>query len=162
MISTIVFTLLAAHAAKIPMINDPYKHVWASDDGGIAGLVRFYLDVNNDKEPELFVAAKAQVNLGGGVFHVFRKNGKSYTYLGKLPYVRPEFIEVSYPGHNGYADLKTHIRQGANQNEVLTYAHDGKSYVLWKQTEVKNPADIKIKAAQVTTEDSGPMLTWTP
>lgn len=163
MITILLSIIISAHAAKPTMIPDPYKHVWGNDEGGIAGLVRFYLDINNDKKPDLFVGPKSLLGTGGGSFHVFVKNAKDgYTYLGRLPMIRPEFTEVISPGHGGYADLKTYVRKGFAEGDVLTYAYDGSSYVLWKQTQIKNPSDVKIKPAAVNAEESGPMLTWTP
>lgn len=163
MINLIFAWLVQSHAAKPTIIADPYKYVWANDEGAMAGLVRYHLDINNDKKPDLFVGPKSLLGTGGGTFHVFVKNSKSgYTYLGRLPMIRPDYTEVVSPGHGGYADLKTYIKKGMGDGDLFTYAYDGTSYVLWKQTPIKNTNDLKLKVASVETEESGPMLTWSP
>ena len=86
--------------------------VFAYDETGSFGLADtsigwwlYKVDINNDKDPELFVGAKSTRGTGGGIYHIFQKSKDGYKHLGEVN-VHPRSLEVTGPGHNGYRDLK--------------------------------------------------------
>lgn len=150
-------------AANREVISNPYKYVWDNDEGDASGLVRFFLDVNGDKIPDLFVGAKSLIGNGGGVFHVFTLNrNHEYNYLGKID-VHPQAIQMLPTVHNGIHDLKSYWHLSAFDGDLNLFAFNGKTFEKTNSKRIKFDDFAKtISPEKISTEDSGPKLTWKP
>jgi hypothetical protein len=150
-------------AAPKPPITDPYKYVWDNDEGSVSGLVRFFLDINGDKIPDLFVGAKSLMGTGGGVFHVFTLNqNHEYTYLGKID-VNPGAIQMLSSVHHGIHDIKGYWHMSAFDGDLNQFAFNGKTFEKTNTKKIKSADFAKnISPGKITTEESGPNLNWKP
>jgi len=142
-------------------IENPYQYVW-DDEGDLEGITRFFLDINGDQTPELFIGANSLIGNGGGEFHVFLKSGKSYNHLGSV-FCSPGGLDVLATKHNGFSDLRTCTHMSAEECTLTIYIFSGEKYEPKSQKLVKAsdlPKDFK--PIRVEAEQSGKTLKWAP
>ena len=126
----------AYHLNNLPnatyFLNDPYKYIWENNPKMFLG--RFYLDINNDKIPELFLSVGG--GTGGTGFEVFTINKHGYTYVG---YIFFDTLKVLPDKHNGFNDLLVFIRGGnigegiGDIGKLEIYMYDNKEYNIVKE-----------------------------
>ncbi len=123
------FTGLGALAAPTSHIEvrDPYRYVWDTDEGNVAGMTRFFLDLDDDGTPELFLAANSLIGNGGGPFHVFTKTDKGYAEIGVV-FLSPYGFQLVPDKHQGFHDIKAYTHLSAESGTLVTYVYGGSEY----------------------------------
>lgn len=151
----------AVFASGPSIVKDPYKYVLKNADG--ESLLRYSLDINDDKIPDLFVGTKALFGAHGGSFHVFLSSAKpEYKYLGKID-VAPSAMEILPAAHSGIHDIKTYWHQSAEDGYLSIFSFSGKKFERKQHRLIKSEAfATSIKPIDVSVEESGPTLDWKP
>jgi hypothetical protein len=148
-----------AAAGQGDLVRNPYQMAW-EDEGSVEGLVRFFLDLNQDGQPELFVGAKALLGQGGGPFRIFENMKPGWMLIGEV-FIHPGAVEVLASRHSGFADLRYCGKVNADACMLTTYAFDGTAYVRLAPPLEVTGAEIGERAfARTTPEESGLRLTW--
>jgi len=152
---------ISGFAAEETLIRDPYKYVWdIADEGEVAGMTRFFLDLDNDGTPELFLAANSLIGNGGGPFHVFKKAMGGYREIGEV-FISPGDFQVMPQTHQGYHDIKACNHLSAESCTLVTYVYDGAEYKKTTDKVVKGESGKKeILATPVNAERSERELAW--
>lgn len=123
-------------------------------------MTRFFLDVNNDGAPELFLSANSLIGNGGGQFHVFKKKKEGYAYLG-IVFCFPGGIDILPAKRHGFHDLRTCSRLSAQQCDLTVYAFDGRQYAVRSKKVISSSERPKdFKPQMVKEEKSGKVLSW--
>jgi hypothetical protein len=111
------------------VVVDPYAYVLAVRSCG-ASLERFFLDVNDDGTPEVFVACTSDRGTGGNTFHAFLQVEGGYRLIGRMFLAT---IWLTGDRHEGYRGLWTWARlsgtEGAAYGPHVSYRWDGSRYV---------------------------------
>lgn len=120
--------------------SDPYREIWLSNMGFLS---RFYLDINGDKIPELFLGWNESSDGTSYVVYKFVKS--NYLYLG---YVMFDSIQLLENKHFGNQDLMVYIRTGILENGrqrgiLQVYEFDGMSYQVAREMEIELEAAIE-------------------
>ncbi len=146
----------------LPSVANPYELVWQHEDGAAEGLTRFFLDINDDGHPDLFVAANSSIGNGSGAFHVFLRSGGSYRDLGLLP-LEPEALELLESKHFDIHDVKTCAHSGGGRYQCSIYEFDGTGFRAAASGDVAAPQVLaELHPAHLTVERTGAQLDWKP
>ncbi|MFH2084304.1 MAG: hypothetical protein ABII20_03125, partial [Candidatus Omnitrophota bacterium] len=139
-------------------IIDPYKYVWVQGEGEYQGMMRFYLDINDDNIPDLFLMANALRGSGGGTCHVFLINESGYRYIGILS-LHEKGFELLPTSHNGLRDIKSYWRMGGEEGNLGTCVFNGKKYISQSSERIKSrDYESRITPTNVIVEYSGEVL----
>lgn len=147
----------APHESNV--VKDPYRLAW-EDEGSLEGLVRFFVDVNQDGQPELFVGAKALLGPGGGPFRVYENITSGWRRAGTL-FIHPGLLEMLPSEHAGFSDLRYCGAISAEMCSLTVYAYNGREYMPVSPAQAVKRTDVAGRVHVPTSpEDSGLELTW--
>lgn len=135
---------------------DAYAIV-AREGSGSGGMTRFFYDINDDGQQDLFLGANAEIGNGGGPFHVFLKKGRSYNDLGVIS-IQPEALQMSNAKHFGIRDLRTCSHGGSGNYGCVTYVFDGGAFRATDLGQIKAerfPSEIRPTALKIERSDKG-------
>lgn len=144
-------------------VTDPYKFVWEADEGATGGLVRFFVDLNDDKIPDLFVGSKSLIGSGGGIFHIFLvSENHKYRALGKVE-INPSALEILSAKNHGMHNLKTYWHLSASEGNLVTFVFDGREFKKSATKRIGAAACSKmISPNKMEWQESGKNLSWVP
>jgi hypothetical protein len=143
-------------------VKDPYQLVWTHDEGQTRGLTRFFLDLNGDGKPELFIAATSLIGNGGGPFHVFLSSSSCYTDVGSVFLSSGDF-EVLNSVHHGLRDIKVYSHLSSATGTLAVYQFDGIKFQMSAERVIKSEEFSKeIKPVTVQFEQSSDAEHWEP
>ncbi|MGZ3792190.1 MAG: hypothetical protein ACXVCP_07570 [Bdellovibrio sp.] len=155
------FLLNSAFAKDPKIINNPYQVVWDEMEGDVAGLTRFYLDINDDGIPDLFVTGTSLIGNAGAPFHVFLAEEKKFKDLGEV-FLDQNAFQLLKTKHHKVHDIKVCSHLSASECVLRTYVFDGTKYnektnrtisgIKFKE-EIPSPNSVKF-------EKSGKPLSW--
>ena len=133
----------------------------AFDGGSLRGGVdRFFLDIDDDKKPELFAVGRRGCGTGGCEFHVFRSSGSCNSDLGPVFLSRDDF-ELLNSTHNGVHDIKVCSHMSASTCSLFVYQFNGLKYAAGKGEDVNSKEFYKhCKPTDVRFEHSDDGKTW--
>ncbi len=143
------------------LVNDPYKIAWDNLDGEASGLTRFFLDINDDGRPDLFVTGTSLVGNAGAPFHVFISGSKGYRELGEV-FLDNGSFQLLELKHKGVRDIKVCSHLSASECVLRTFIYNGKNYEKKSErtisgekfkNEISTPTLVKF-------EKSGKPLSW--
>lgn len=142
------------------ILANPYEELWEGE-GKSQGLIRFFLDMDGDKEDEVFVGAKSLVGKSGGLFSIFKKVSSGYISLGEA-FLYPGAFEVLPIRHNGFFDMRYCAGISAEQCELITFIFNGREYMR-QDFKVSLVGELgQYGFASVKIEDSESALVWQP
>lgn len=151
---------LSSFSGEKSLVKDPYKFVWDAE-GQVGGITRFFLDINDDGQPEIFVGANALIGNAGGEFEIFQKSGAGFIHLGAI-FTHPENLNVLSSKHHGFRDLRTCAHYNADSCDLGTFEFNGSKYKPGKSKMIRGvdlPKDYV--RAKVAPERSDKLI-WKP
>lgn len=137
--------------ANSRFVTDPYQVAWDTADN--QAIARFYLDINQDEIPELFLSN--QINSCISVYKIYQIKKEGYLFVSDINTLDLRVLQTS---HFGFCDLlcSGHYKPSNDQLEMdIDYfylEYNGEKYSLKKQfytlDEVKQ-SDLKIDTTSV-------------
>lgn len=122
--------------------------------------MRFFIDLDQDGLPDLFVGAKALLGPGDGPFRVYRRSGVGWLPIGEV-FVHPGAIELLPSRHAGFVDLRYCGQVSVDACSLVTYVFGETAYGPSASPRVVSEGDLGARAfARTESEESGPRLTW--
>jgi hypothetical protein len=132
-----------------PLVTNPYDWVGANEGGSLRGLTRFFLDLNDDGVPELFLASTGLIGKMGGPFHVFQQRNSAYQELGII-FTSIDTLETPPSKTTGFSDLRVCLGSKEKSCRLIDYAFNSKEYRKRTDQVLKKPYTpkylIKIKS----------------
>lgn len=131
-----------AHGKPV-RIAAPYRFVRNEHDiyGSGSGMSRFFLDLDQDGAPELFLGATALQGNGGGIYHVFKQHGWEPTsYLGVVD-VHPSAIAIETRESGIPGDLITYWHISSTEGHRFRYRFKRGRYLKIESESVEQPPD---------------------
>lgn len=117
---------VTANADETVTVEDPY--LVAKEKTGSLSLRRFFLDINADKRPELFVAAHSTCGKSSCRYHIFSEqtDGK-FLSLGNVVLSELSFSLLP-PGVDGINGITTRLAHSACEFNLVEYAYKKGSF----------------------------------
>lgn len=142
--------------------KDPYQKIWQKHEGKVAGMKRFFVDLNDDGKKELFLGANSLYGNGGGIFYIFQQKNLGYKSLGQV-FIDLNNFEVSDEKVNGFRIIKSFNKNGLSLGNLNYYQLIEDGYKKTKSEKHDPERKIKlINQTNIQPEDSGDILKWRP
>lgn len=142
-------------------IKDPYKEVWKKHEGKVAGMKRFFLDLNDDGEKELFLGPNSLLGKSGGIFYIFKKED-NYKSLGHI-FIDLNNFELSNKKVNGFRIIKSFNKMGQSPGELNYYQFEKNGFTKNQSKKIdREKVNKVINQTEIKVEESGNNLKWKP